>query len=610
MHGKVFLIFILNLIIDGIEMCGILGSINNTKMDIFKNSLTLLNHRGPDNQGIYSYKNCLFGHTRLSIIDLDKHSNQPMQIDDLVIIFNGEIYNYIEIRDELVRLGYSFNTQSDTEVMLKSYQEWGYKCVEKFNGMWAFAILDKTKNIVFLSRDRLGVKPLYYIYDDKQFIFASEIKALLPYLDRVVANKDEMVRYIIYGAQEHRKITMFKNVLRFPASYNAVFYLDKNKLDFFRYYKFYIKGSYDYNEKTLKNKIKKLIYSSVNLRLRSDVKIGMALSGGIDSNIIVSIANQQNKSIESFSSIYEGEDQINENKNIDKTVKKLNLRHHYIISDVETLVDNIEKLVWHQDEPFDTLGMFAQFNVYKDMNENGVKVSLDGQGADEVFAGYETYRAIILRENIFNLKFIFQYLKYCKNNIKQDFKLVLLSFIPSLFERLFFIKRSKKIFNNKMKFIPSKKNMFKYFNNLNKKLLIDIQEHLSVLLRYLDRNSMAFSIESRGPFLDFRVVQTGLNIPSNLKWSKGYSKYILRKSFENEVLNEILWNREKKGFPVPQKEWCNNEKFLNKVEPYLKKSKILKKLNVNLNIDKSDPMFWKIVNIAIWEKVFKIEGIV
>ena len=336
----------------------------------------------------------------------------------------------------------------------------------------------------------------------------------------------------------------------------------------------------------------------------------MALSGGVDSNIIVSIANKQNKDIESFSSIYEEEDQINENKNIDKTVKKLNLRQHYIISNLDTLVDNIEKLVWYQDEPFDTLGMFAQFNIYKNMNENGVKVSLDGQGADEIFAGYGTYRSIVLRENIFNLKFISKYLKYYKNNIKQDLKLVLLSFVPSLFERLFFTKRSKKIFNSKMKFIPSKKSMFKNFNNLNKKLISDIQEHLSVLLRYVDRNSMAFSIESRGPFLDFRVVESGLNIPSSLKWSNGYSKYILRKSFENEVLNEIIWNRDKKGFPVPQKEWCNDEKFINKIEPYLKNSKILKELDINLNIDKSDPMFWKIVNIAIWEKIFRIKGIV
>ena len=210
-------------------MCEILGSINNTNIELFKKSLTLLNHRGPDNQSIYSYKNCLFGHTRLSIIDLDQHSNQPMQIDDLVVIFNGEIYNYIEIRDELVELGYSFDTQSDTEVLVKSYQEWGDKCVEKFNGMWAFAILDKTKNIIFLSRDRLGVKPLYYIYNDKQFIFASEIKALLPYLNKVVAYKDEIVRYIIYGSQEHRKTTMFKDILRFPASHNAIFHLDKKR---------------------------------------------------------------------------------------------------------------------------------------------------------------------------------------------------------------------------------------------------------------------------------------------------------------------------------------------------------------------------------------------
>ena len=587
-------------------MCGILGSINFDNKDLFKNSLELLNHRGPDNKSIYEYKNILFGHTRLSIIDLETQSNQPMEVDNLVIIFNGEIYNYIEIKEELLKLGYKFKTNSDTEVILKSYQEWGQSCVERFNGMWAFSILDKDKNILFLSRDRLGVKPLYYIHREDKFIFASEIKALLPFLENKIANKDELIRYLIYGAQEHKKETMFKDIYRFPSSHNMIYDIKNRKFELNKYFSFFPKDNKTLENEAI-NQLKDLIDNSIELRLRSDVKIGMALSGGVDSNIIVSNVYTKNPQIESFSSIYEDNDQINENTNIDKTVKKLNLNQHYVLSDIDGLIKDIEHIVYMQDEPFDTLGIYAQYRVYDDMKKAGVKVSLDGQGADEIFAGYGTYRAVIMRENFFKINFWMDYLRYYKPFLFQDIKLCVLSFFPTLFEKLYFKKRAKKLFNKKQIFISSKKSSFYDFKNLNKKLLNDVLEDLSVLLRYVDRNSMSKSIESRGPFLDYRVVEFALSLPSSLKYKDGFSKYILRKTFENIVDKNIIWNKEKKGFPVPQNKWCNNVEFLKKVEVYIKNSKILEELNINKNINKIDAIYWKIVNIAIWEKIYKIE---
>ena len=587
-------------------MCGILGSINFDNKDLFKNSLELLNHRGPDNKSIYEYKNILFGHTRLSIIDLETQSNQPMEVDNLVIIFNGEIYNYIEIKEELLKLGYKFKTNSDTEVILKSYQEWGQSCVERFNGMWAFSILDKDKNILFLSRDRLGVKPLYYIHREDKFIFASEIKALLPFLENKIANKDELIRYLIYGAQEHKKETMFKDIYRFPSSHNMIYDIKNRKFELNKYFSFFPKDNKTLENEAI-NQLKDLIDNSIELRLRSDVKIGMALSGGVDSNIIVSNVHTKNPQIESFSSIYEDNDQINENANIDKTVKKLNLNQHYVLSDIDGLIKDIEHIVYMQDEPFDTLGIYAQYRVYDDMKKAGVKVSLDGQGADEIFAGYGTYRAVIMRENFFKINFWMDYLRYYKPFLFQDIKLCVLSFFPTLFEKLYFKKRAKKLFNKKQIFISSKKSSFYDFKNLNKKLLNDVLEYLSVLLRYVDRNSMSKSIESRGPFLDYRVVEFALSLPSSLKYKDGFSKYILRKTFENIVDKNIIWNKEKKGFPVPQNKWCNNVEFLKKVEVYIKNSKILEELNINKNINKNDAIYWKIVNIAIWEKIYKIE---
>ncbi|MCK9453834.1 asparagine synthase (glutamine-hydrolyzing) [Sulfurimonas sp.] len=587
-------------------MCGIIGSVNCNNKDLFQSSLQLIDHRGPDNQSVFEYENILLGHTRLSIIDLETHSNQPMEMDELVIIFNGEIYNYIEIKDELLKLGYKFKTNSDTEVILKSYQQWGQSCVNRFNGMWAFAILDKKEEILFLSRDRLGVKPLYYIFKDGKFLFASEIKALLPFLENKVANKEELIRYLVYGTQEHKKETMFKDIYRFPSSHNMTYDTKTNKFEFQKYFSLLAKDN-EVSETEAKNQLKDLIDSSINLRLRSDVKIGMALSGGVDSNIIVSNVHTKNPQIESFSSIYEDNDQINENNNIDKTVKKLGLNQHYILSDIDGLIKDIEHIVYMQDEPFDTLGIYAQYKVYDEMKKSGVKVSLDGQGADEIFAGYGTYRAIVMRENFYNLTFWKDYLKYYKSFLFQDVKLCLISLFPSLFEKLYFQKRAKKLFNKKQTFISSGKSSFSGFENLNKKLLNDVSEYLSVLLRYVDRNSMSKSIESRGPFLDYRVVEFALSLPSHLKYKDGFSKYILRKTFEGSVDKSIIWNKEKKGFPVPQNEWCNNHEFLKKIGGYLKSSKILKELGVNLDIDKSDPIFWKIVNVAIWEEVYKIK---
>ena len=590
-------------------MCGILGTFPSQDREIFQASLNLLEHRGPDAQNIYERGEVLLGHTRLAIIDLDSHSHQPMEIENLVLIFNGEIYNYLELKEELEGLGYKFKTSSDTEVLLTAYREWGETCVEKFNGMWAFAIFDKEKKKLFLSRDRFGVKPLYYIYDEDKFVFASEIKALLPYLPEIIANRDELIRYLVYGVQEHRSETMFKDIFRFPLAHRASYDIQSKKLSFQEFYA--ISQNTDENIKIEKaqGQLKERLDNSILLRLRSDVKVAMALSGGVDSNIIVSKANKLNPDIESFSSIYESQEQINENENIEKTVKKLDLKQHYVVSEVDSLVKNIENIVWMQDEPFDTLGIFAQYKVYEKMHNEKVKVSLDGQGADEIFAGYETYRAVVLRENLFNYKFLIDYFKYYKGFVFQDIKLLALSSFPMLFEWLYFKKRAKKVFKNKVDFLPSLKDSFSNFNNLNKKLFFDVKEYLSVLLRYVDRNSMAKSIESRAPFLDYNLVNHAFSLPSSLKYKEGFSKYILRKTFENDVLTEIIWNREKKGFPVPQNEWCHDEKFVNLASIYIEKSKILNELDVNVNIDKNDPIYWKIVNIAIWEDVFNIEEI-
>lgn len=604
-------------------MCGIVGSCGKLNIESFKNALHSIAHRGPDNESylIYDvqdnkkilenelsdYKNYIaLGHRRLSIIDLAVKANQPMHFKNYSVIFNGEIYNYKEIREELEEVGYIFETKSDTEVLLKSYDYWGQESVNKFNGMWAFCIFDSVKNELFLSRDRIGVKPLYYYHDEENFYFASEIKALLEFKIQRIANKKELIKYLIYGNQENLKETMFINIMRFPSGTNGTYNIYTNDLklkEFFDLEKFSIEN--EQNEEQCISQIQSDIKNSIDLRMRSDVTIGMALSGGVDSNIVVSQVTKIDNNIETFSSVYTDDETINETKNIQITLERLKLKSNFTTVTKDAIIKDIEKIVWHQDEPFDTLGILAQNKVYELMHSKNIKVSLDGQGADEIFAGYPTYKVIYLRENLFN---VLKYKEFyrCGFLTMQNIKLVLLSFFPSLFEKLYFKKRASKLFTN-VSFISSDKKGFVYLKNLNKKLTYDTKEYLRVLLRFVDRNSMQYSVESRGVFLDYKVVENALAISAKHKIKDCYTKYILRKAFLSDVDVKILWDKNKLGFPVPQNEWLKDDTIIEYLDEYINSSKLLKSLDIT-KIPKDDSsLYWKVANIAIWEKVFQIE---
>jgi asparagine synthase (glutamine-hydrolysing) len=589
-------------------MCGILGHVNHIiDEDKFSSALNNLKHRGPDNQSIVKLDKLILGHTRLSIIDLDNRSNQPFQLGDFIIVFNGEIYNYIELKEELIRRGKTFKTNSDTEVLLVAYDFWGKDFLSKLNGMWAFAIYDRIKQEIFFSRDRYGVKPLYFYRNGQEFVFGSEIKAILPFKEKNEVIKDEIIRYLVYGVQEHRKETLFRDVERFPKGSYGVLCLKTNKFSINHFYKI------NYDKIKFKNpndaiySIKTILNDSVRLRLRSDVKLGMALSGGVDSNIIVLIANRINKKIKSFTATYPNSNNHNEDSLTNKTVLKLGLNHFYKKVEIQNYIEKLEYLIWCHDEPFDTMGIIAQFSVYEKMKEENIKVSLDGQGADEVFGGYKTYRVSMLKANFFKIKFLKYYFKSNLSQIFSDTKILLASFFPSFFERLYFYKRADKLFKGQVSFVKSFKKMFYHPSNLNIKLNNDVNEYLPVLLKYVDRNSMANSIEGRGPFLDFNLVDFGFSISQDLKYKEGFSKYLLRAAYNGEIADQILWNKVKKGFPVPYEQWLKDETFKKKINSYFNNSKLLKQLNINTDINPQDALYWKIINLAIWEKQFNVE---
>ncbi|MFN3995908.1 MAG: asparagine synthase (glutamine-hydrolyzing), partial [bacterium] len=420
-------------------MCGICGivSLNKIKSEFIVKMNDTLKHRGPDDEGylLYDLENAYFltgsesqiqgekifdkqgniflGHRRLSIIDLSPLGAQPMSDmnNKIWIIFNGEIYNYLELRDLLEKKGYKFRTNTDTEVIINSYLEWGYDCVQNFDGMWAFVILDTTKNILFGSRDRFGVKPFYFYYTPNIFLFASEIKAIVKsdlYPKQI--NLQHVKDYLVFGYEEQYPLSFFKNIYPLKPSYNFIFNLKNFELKFFRYYELEFNNRYEKfdQEKFLKScqKVKELIFEAVNLRLRSDVSIGSCLSGGLDSTTIVCTINEIMKKnfIENigekqkvFTAVFKGED-IDESKWAQIVVNKTKTQWFTTNPTFQELWQDIEDIVYYQDIPFGSTSIYAQYRVMKLAKENNVKVLLDGQGGDEVFTGYVLYYPVFTHE--------------------------------------------------------------------------------------------------------------------------------------------------------------------------------------------------------------------
>ena len=291
-------------------MCGITGIIyknKNVEAAELEKMTEKIKHRGPDSSGIYMDKNVGFGHRRLSIIDVSDHSNQPFFYKDLILIFNGAIYNYLEIKDELISHGYIFKTTSDTEVLLLAYDKWGEDCVKKFNGMWSFAIHDKKQNLVFCSRDRFGVKPFYYYADGDQFIFASEIKAVLEIKKVTTVNTQIILQFIETNFTEHNNETFFEGIFKLPGSHSLVYDLKTNVFQIYKYYELEFNAEISkLNLQDSINLFEEKFQESIKLRLRSDVKIGSALSGGLDSSYIVAISAKQFKVKKDFNAVTVG----------------------------------------------------------------------------------------------------------------------------------------------------------------------------------------------------------------------------------------------------------------------------------------------------------------
>ena len=638
-------------------MCGIAGVINKNREPIDISLLfsiaDTLSHRGPDDEKFvifnsentkwhvfkrnesHSFKGDLgFAHRRLSIIDLSDLASQPMsdEKNELWIVHNGEIFNYLEIKRELIKLGYRFHTQSDTEVILNAYSEWGKDCLGKFNGMWAFVIYDLRKNIIFGARDRFGIKPFYYHSGDKYFSFASEIKALLklPWISResfLPAIKD----YLFYSRVNTSRFTFFKEIYELEAGHFL-------ELDLNTGFRFKISKWWDLTENLSElprgdidkfEKFRDFLLSSIRLRLRSDVPVGTCLSGGLDSSSIVSLANPFLKegNQKTFSVVHPGF-KFDESKYVDEIAKNYNVISHKTSITGKSLLNDLENLIYAHDEPFTSTSMYAQWKVFQLAKQNGVTVTLDGQGADELLAGYPYFKMVFWSELLQKLDILkfFREIFLDSRSIPESIFNFIMAFSGFFsHRRMIYLARakdpqyqSKWINKNYFKEIPLPHSPIKkrFNSRLNQRLYeVFAYDGLPALIRYADRNSMGHSLESRMPFLDYRIVTYLFSLSSEFKINNGLSKYILRKALRKDIPVKILERRDKIGFETPEAEWFRGE-MSSWINDITQSSSIKKRgfYNIkNLNeifekhkkglINASRPL-WRVINLELWHREY------
>lgn len=632
-------------------MCGISGLISlNNSVDFqfrndFRSKLSLMNdliaHRGPDSDGIFIKDPICFGFRRLSIIDLSDDANQPMlgNNGDIAIIFNGEIYNYVEIKSELINKGYLFKTQSDTEVIINSYLEYGFDCVEKFNGMWAFAIYDFRKRILFCSRDRFGVKPFYYYRDSDTLYFSSEMKSLHQVCNLNRANLSKVYEYLAYGYRINDGETFLENCFELLPGTNMIY--ENNKIRFQKYWELGVNTFRHNHSLSYHEEYSQLFESAVRLRYRSDVPVGILLSGGFDSSSIAKVTdnliekgeleqNEIHAFIASFPNFKDDETEIA--REFIKTCKHIRL--HEMVIDSNNISGDFEKIIYGLDHPVSSFATIAHNNIMKKCNERGIKVVLNGQGSDEAYAGYVRYISGVhlldqLLERKGNFFSEFHHLnsqnKYSGAHlISQMFKSTL-SLPYSSYLRAKYMEKS--LTSLDPDFVKNNYNHYKSDwkfslkgDNFNRYLLNHItHKTLNNILQYEDISSMLQSIEIRSPFMDYRLMEFAFSIPNELKFNKGITKVIQRETIGKMLPASITYNRKKIGFNTPFTDYLSDDpEFKAYISDIVNSGSFSSKKiwNAGRIIEKfknpakySSFPFWRFINMEVWSKGYNISNL-
>ena len=597
-------------------MCGFL--VSKSPFFNFQKALNLAEYRGPDYQGSVTYDDIKIGHNRLSIIDLNERSNQPFIIDNFSLVYNGEIYNYKEIREDLeLNHKIEFNTSGDTEVLLQSYIVWGKDCLKKFNGMFSFVIFDKKNNKIFSAVDRLGVKPCYYKINHEEIIFGSESYGMSTKL-----SSKSIESFLTYGYNSPPH-TIYEDVMRLsPGTYIEV---DTTNHDIILIDKYWDTSS-DFSEKYKNKSLEKLLKDSIKLRLESDVEIAALLSGGVDSSLLASILKDQKVKIKYYT-IGVPNSELDESKRAKKIASHLNLEHSIYYLNEDDVKKMLNIYCESMDEPLGDSSILPTMFVFKKISEK-YKVVLSADGGDEMAMGYPKYFGIkknISRRKIINLipfsfmkKIIHKILKIIfKGRMRYDLYLeaLFLNNIDTEEQMLKHLSRkisqekAYKIFPNKNSSLNYKLQNDIYQNNQSIQTKSDINNYLSGdILRKVDKASMIFSVESREPFLDYRLFELMLTYPEKKKFNNKKMKIPLRNLLE-KFIDKSIWEHKKTGFSVPIENWLRGwlHNDLNKHIDQLSKLNFINKSEVNklkkkfIDGDNSDTdLFWNIFILGIF----------
>ncbi len=530
-------------------MCSICGG--NYPLELVRRASQVMVHRGPDFSGEFSDGAVALAHNRLSIIDLDSEANQPFTspfCPHFVLVFNGEIYNYKEIRQELQRHKIPFFTQSDTEVLLHAYAFWGEKCLQELNGDFAFCILDKRDDSLFLARDRLGNKPLFFTLREGRFFFASEIKAILEILG-VGFDLEEVSKWILFSNGSENK-TIYQGILSFPpASFGRFF---KGDLKIKKYWECVPCVNPDLRQNVALERLEEILSDAVKMRLRSNVPVALSVSGGIDSSILAHLAKRAGVECYYFGANFEKSNQ-DETPYMKQLQKDLGIGIAYIMPSLEHVKEDFRDLVQTQDEIFRSFSIYLQYLLFREIAPF-CKVVLGGQGADELFGGYYHH---VGRYLFANGKEFENRIKIYGNEALREYGFGLkCSLADSLKLQLFSEDNEEgiRILKKNGLPIPSMENLLgRFLLDFKQGLWLDtFAYNLPNLLRYEDRNAMRFGLENRTPFTDYRLVEFAFSLDSSLKFANGYSKYLLRLLLERLGSKELAWRVDKVGFSAPE----------------------------------------------------------
>ncbi|HMS64858.1 MAG TPA: asparagine synthase (glutamine-hydrolyzing) [Ignavibacteria bacterium] len=612
----------------------------NENFPFIENMNSEIAHRGPDGIGSFIKFPVCFGHRRLSIIDLSREADQPMFNEDrsIVLIYNGEIYNYPELMSELKNKGHVFKTKSDTEVILRSYQEYGTGCVSKFNGMWSFALYDFKKKIFFASRDRFGVKPFYYFIDKDKLIFSSEIKAILKIKKITDSYHPKVFEYLAYGYKTSNGDTFFNEVKELKASHN--FIIENGKNEIIKYWDLNNKEELNFNYKNIAEETEALIKNSVKIRFRSDVPVSILLSGGLDSGIITKITDElieshelNNKNVSAYSAVFPGfrYDESKQIKDLLQTCSHIN--SVFLNPDQQNLIESIDDFVYAMGEPVFSTTSFAHFLLMKEIKKNNIKVVLNGQGADEAWCGYGKYLiGYFLLDQIFSDpgklfsqmnsisdKMKFSYIYILKQTLKSIISRKSASFLRSEYQEKVMGALSENLKKaNSSYFENSSYNKFSS-GNLSGYLKYNIEyQGFNQILHYEDHSAMSSSVEMRSPFIDYRIMELAFSIPSKYKFDHGITKKILREIYKTRLPKSITGNNNKIGFLTPFDNWMEQNSLSEFINDILNSQSFNSKniwnaskiRNIFKNRDQyPDFPYWRIINLELWSKAYGINNL-